>query len=67
MNRLEYAFYQMGADILESDDGSLPDQDYCDAAMRDWYRFQNAVLKDDDSPVYNELPVAITEIVELGE
>ena len=53
--------------LQESDDGSLPDQDYCDAAMRDWYRFQNAVLKDDDSPVYNELPVAITEIAELGE
>ena len=67
-NQLEYDFYQLGSDLFESfDEYKMPDQDYCDETMKDWYRFQNAVIKDSASPVYNELLVAITEIGELED
>lgn len=65
-NHLEYEFYLMGGDLFESsDECTIPDHEYCDAAMDDWYRFKKAVIKGKSSPVYSELLVAITEIVEM--
>ena len=67
-NQLEYNFYLMGEDLFESfDEYMIPDDAYCQTAMYDWYRFKKAVIKDDASPVYNELLVAITEIAEIEE
>ena len=67
-NQLEYDFYLMGMDLFESfDEYTIPDDEYCREAMDDWYRFEKALVKDNSSPVYNELLVAITEIAELEE
>lgn len=67
-NYLEYSFYIMGMDLFELFDVyNNPDVVYCDAAMADWCRFQKALIKDNSSPVYNELLVAITEIIELNQ
>lgn len=67
-NQLEYDFYLMGMDLFESfDEYTIPDDEYCREAMDDWYRFEKALVKDNSSPVYNELLVAIMEIAELEE
>lgn len=67
-NQLEYDIYRMEMDLFESfDEKTIPDDEYCREAMDDWYRFDQALVKDNSSPVYNELLVAITEIAELEE
>ena len=66
-NWLEYNFFLMGADVFESfDEYTIPDHEYCSLAMEDWYRFKKALIKDNGSPIYNELLVAITELSEYG-
>lgn len=67
-NQLEYEFYLMGMDLFESfDEHTIPDHEYCQKAMHDWYRFKKVLVKGNSSPVYNELLIAIAEIVELEE
>ena len=64
-NWLEYNFFLMGADVFESfDEYTISDHEYCSLAMEDWYRFKKALIKDNSSPIYNELLVAITELSE---
>jgi len=64
-NDLEYDFYIMGMDLFESfGDDKLLNHDYGKEAMDSWYRFKSAVIKDNSSPIYNELLVAISEIID---
>ena len=67
-NHLEYNFYLMGMDLFESfDEYRIKDHDYCSDAMASWSRFSDALLKSPTSPIYCELRVAISEIVDLLE
>jgi transcriptional regulator with XRE-family HTH domain len=67
-NHLEYNFYLLGMDLFESfDEYRLKDHDYCSDAMASWSRFSDALIKSPTSPIYCELRVAISEIVDLLE
>ena len=67
-NYLEYNFYLMGMDLFESfDEYTIPDHEYCEAAMEDWYRFLSALVKSPASVIYCELRVAIAELIETFE
>lgn len=64
-NDLEYDFYIMGMDLFESfGDDKLLNLDYGHEVMSCWERFKTAVIKDNSSPVYNELLVAISELID---
>ncbi len=67
-NHLEYNFYLLGMDLFESfDEYRLKDHDYCSDAMASWSRFSDAFIKSPASPIYCELRVAISEIVDMLE
>ena len=65
-NYLEYSFYLMGGDLFESfGESQMINHDYCEDAMNEWYIFCKALTKHPASPIYNELLVALSEIVNL--
>ena len=64
-NDLEYSIYLMGMDLFESfGEYKLPNHDYGEEVMSCWNRFKTAVIKDNSSPIYNELLVAISELID---
>ena len=64
-NDLEHDFYLMGMDLFESfGEYKLPNHEYGEEVMSCWERFKTAVVKDNSSPVYNELLVAISELID---
>lgn len=65
-NYLERDFYFMGGELFESfDDCKIDNHEYCEESLGIWHSFQKTIVKSPASPMYNELKVAISEIIEL--
>ena len=66
-NHLEYSFYRMGGDLFESmGESKMINDDYCRDSMNEWYKCKRAVNKSPASHIYNELLVALTEIIDVN-
>ena len=66
-NHLEYNFYRMGGDLFESfGESKMINHDYCRDSMNEWYKFKKSVNKSPASHIYNELLVALTEIIDVN-
>ena len=66
-NYLEYNFYKMGVDLMESfDEYTIVNHNFCQDSIDEWYSFSKAIIKNPASPIYNEFLVALSEIANLA-
>lgn len=64
-NYLDYNFFLMGADLFESfDEYKISNHDYCATSLNEWYMFKKSISESPSSNIYNELLVALSEIID---
>lgn len=64
-NYLDYNFFLMGADLFESfDEYKIPNHDYFAKSLSEWYTFKKSINESPSSNIYNELLVALSEIID---
>ncbi|MBQ6148866.1 MAG: helix-turn-helix transcriptional regulator [Erysipelotrichaceae bacterium] len=62
---LERDFYMMGGDLFESfDEYKIPDHDFCQRCMENWYAFQSMLPESHSAQIYDDLRIAVFEIMD---
>lgn len=64
-NDLEHEFFLMGADLFEYNHEDI-NYKYFNKALNNWYNFSNTIIEDSTSNIYNELRVALMEIININ-